>query len=111
MVMRWMLRLLRSLSTPHLLQFFSFVEGLSLLLMLSGVFCSMGSLPVGLRLLRSAVLARVDLFSTWSLGVIGFLSPLPLPPDLHGLYKWVFDAPGLLEDFVQQVVEVRRDSY
>ena len=67
MGMRRMLRLLSSLSTPHLLQFFSFVEGLSLLLMLSGAFGTMGSLLVGLKLfkgigVRSAVTARVDLF-------------------------------------------------
>ena len=32
------------------------------------------------------------------------------PPDLHGFYKWVFDALGLLNDFVKQVVIDRRDA-
>ena len=33
-----------------------------------------------------------------------------IPPDLHGFYKWMFDALGLLNDFVKQVVVTRRDS-
>ena len=33
-----------------------------------------------------------------------------VPPDLHGFCKWVFDALGLLIDFVRQVVVARRDS-
>ena len=33
-----------------------------------------------------------------------------IPPDLHGFYKWVLDAVGLLNDFVWQVVVVRWDS-
>ena len=31
-------------------------------------------------------------------------------PDLHGFYKWVFDALGLLNDFVKQVVVAREES-
>ena len=31
-------------------------------------------------------------------------------PDQHGFYKWVFDALGLLDDFVKQVVIVRREA-
>ena len=31
-------------------------------------------------------------------------------PDLHGFYKWVFDAMDLLNDFAKQVVVCRRDS-
>ena len=26
-----------------------------------------------------------------------------VPPDLHGFYKWVFDAMDLLNDFTKQV--------
>ena len=33
-----------------------------------------------------------------------------IPHALHGFYKWVFDALGLLHDFVGQVVVARRDS-
>ena len=32
-----------------------------------------------------------------------------IPPDLHGFKKWVFDSPGLLSDFLKQVVVSRRD--
>ena len=32
-----------------------------------------------------------------------------IPPDLHGLFKWVVDAPSLLDDFVRQVVVSRGD--
>ena len=30
--------------------------------------------------------------------------------DLHGFYKWVFDALGVFNDFVRQVVNTRKDS-
>ena len=33
-----------------------------------------------------------------------------IPPDLHGFYKRVLDAVGLLNDFVWQMVVVRWDS-
>ena len=33
-----------------------------------------------------------------------------MPPDLHGFEKWDFDALGLPNDFVRQVVVARRDS-
>ena len=33
-----------------------------------------------------------------------------VPPDLHGFFEWVFDTLKLLNDFVRQVVVVRRDS-
>ena len=49
--------LLSTSSTPHLRQFFSSVGGLSLMLS-EGV--------------RSAVTARVDPFSPWNLGLLGF---------------------------------------
>ena len=33
-----------------------------------------------------------------------------IPPDLNGFYKWVFDALGMFNEFVWQVVISRRDS-
>ena len=33
-----------------------------------------------------------------------------IPPDLHGFYKRVLDALGLINNFVWRVVEVRWDS-
>ena len=32
-----------------------------------------------------------------------------IPPDLHGFFKWIFDALQFLNDFVKQVVIDRRD--
>ena len=44
------------------------------------------------------VLSSVEPWASW------------VPPDLHGFYKCVFDTLSLLNDFVRQVVVVRRDS-
>ena len=30
-----------------------------------------------------------------------------IPPDFHGFHRWLFDALGLLHDFVKQVVNKR----
>ena len=50
--------------------------------------------------------------SSWSLWL--HLLPSPLgqvgPPDLHGLYRWVFDSLDILNDFTGQVVVSRRDT-
>ena len=78
------------------------------MLMLSRAFGSVGSLQEGWKLFigigeQSAVTAREDLFSLWSLGFIGF-------SHLHGFYKCVVDTLGVLNDFVRQVVVMRRDS-
>ena len=40
-------------------------------------------------------------------GALGALDPLP---DLHGFDKWVFDALGIVNDFLWQVVVIRRDT-
>ena len=46
--------------------------------------------------------------SSWS--VWSYLFPSSLRQvDLHGFFKWFFDALGLLNDFLRQVVVFRRD--
>ena len=39
-----------------------------------------------------------------------YLFPGSLHPDLHGFYKWVFDALPLLNDFTRQVVVSQKDA-
>ena len=45
-------------------------------------------------------------------GPICSMHPLDgwVPPDVHGFYKWVFDATDLLNDFTKQVVVCRRET-
>ena len=46
-----------------------------------------------------------------SFGLFSSLDPWGkwVPPDFHGLYKWVFDLIDLLNDFLKRVVVSRRD--
>ena len=77
--------------------------------MFSRVFVSTASLRTGgMRCIGIGVLSddrvHAGLCTPWSLGCTGFL------PDVHGFYKWVFDALGVLDDFVRQVVVARKGS-
>ena len=53
--------------------------------------------------------------SVWEQGPGGPIRTLEpwthrIPPDIHGFYKWVFDALGVLNDLVKQVVVAHWDT-